>query len=90
MADGKLPFARDVHPNVARHCIIWMQGPRWDFCALHGYRSNFWPHGRYSCEGTLSVRRFSSTRKVTIRLFEVIGRTLLLACSTSVSLMSHV
>jgi hypothetical protein len=69
MADGKLPFARDVHSNVARHRIIWMQGSRWDFCALHGYRSNIWPHGRYNCEGPLSVRRISSIRKVSIRLF---------------------
>ena len=60
MADGKLPFARNVHPNVARYCILWMQGSRWYFCALHGYRCNFWPHGRHNREGPLSVRRVPS------------------------------
>ena len=71
MADGELPFTCDVHPNVARYCIIWMQGSRRDFCALDGYRSNFWAHGRYTREGHLSVRRVPLL-KVPIRLFEVV------------------
>jgi hypothetical protein len=60
MADGKLPLARHLHPNVTRHCIIWMQGTCWHFRALHGYRSNVWAHDRYNCEGPISVGRVPS------------------------------
>jgi hypothetical protein len=67
MADGELPFARDVHQDIACHCIIWMQGALWDFRAFHGYRCIVWPHGRYTREGPLSVRRVP-TLKVPIRL----------------------
>jgi hypothetical protein len=57
MADGKLPLACDLHPNVTRHRIIWVQGPCWHIRALHGCRSNVWAHGRYTGEGPLSVSR---------------------------------
>jgi hypothetical protein len=67
MADGKLPFACDVHPNVTRHCIIRMQGSLWDFRSFHGYRGSIWPYGRYTREGSLSVRRIP-LYKVPIRL----------------------
>ena len=69
MADGKLPLAGDLHPNVTRHCVIWVQGARWHFRALHGYRSNIWAHGRYTCEGPLSVS-LATSRKILVHPFE--------------------
>jgi hypothetical protein len=90
MADGKLPFTCDVHPHVTCHCFIRMQGAMRDFCALHGYRSNVWPHGRYSREGPISVRPCSFVTVTNLTYLRVIERTPLLACSTSVNLTSHV
>jgi hypothetical protein len=70
MADGKLPLACDLPPNVTRHCIVRVQGSCWHFRALHGCRSNVWAHGRYTGESPLSVSR-AILWKAPIHLFEV-------------------
>ena len=70
VADGQLPLACDLHPNITCHHIVWVQGSCGHFRALHGCRSHVWAHGRYTREGPLPVSRDTSW-KVPIYLLEV-------------------
>ena len=68
MADGKLPLACNLHPNVTRHRIIWVQGSCWHIRALYGCWGNVWAHGRYTGENPLSVSHATLWKVPTHRL----------------------
>jgi hypothetical protein len=69
MADGKLSFACDIHSNVTRYCVVWMQSSLRYLRTLHGNRSNVWAHDRHHCEGPLSVRSSCIFVEATISTF---------------------
>lgn len=51
---------RDDSADLARHCLVWMQGSRRHFCSFYGHRCFIWSNGWYLCP---SFARVISTFK---------------------------
>jgi hypothetical protein len=90
MAHGELASARDVYPDFARHRVIRMQGPCWNFRALDGHRSDLWAHGGHYREGNVQVcRAHFFAREICLNFWGLEGHTLRLVSLPFASPTSH-
>lgn len=56
MANGQLVASSYFYTDGLGRDFIWLQSSSRHFCAINGYRSYIWPHGRYYRQVHIQVR----------------------------------